>query len=418
MPATSSAAGTLTRAQIEVWDTTHLETAAAHWTETAKAWEGHFTTIHQGMLRPGGTVWEGPAAVAAADATFGDLVKVRGLADCLHTAAGHARNGAGEIGWAKRQVITTITEAEEAGFTVAEDLSVKDPSVTVLMRGWEQRQQQAQAFAIEIASRAQTLVSIDSTVAGHIAAALAPLERLSFPEVGRPRHEPMMQAVDYRFKRDGPAPAPQPPPGPSAADIRKVLDQLPKGSSDDIREVRSPADLQKLAKWMTRDSTEGVNRYGDPAKGSWKDLPDGSKVGERLAAKSTGNPALDVNLQGPNGGESWKVHINPQTGGEPNIPAPKPAVEAPKAPQAEPTQAPKPAPPQAGPAEPVRPASPVEAPKVAPTEPKPPIRGWGGPSAEPFGPQPVHPPGSIDHHFPILGVDDPGENPRDFEGHS
>ena len=25
---------------------------------------------------------------------------------------------------------------------------------------------------------------------------------------------------------------------------------------------------------------------------------------------------------------------------------------------------------------------------------------------------------SIHHHFPILGVDDPEENPRDFEGHS
>ena len=151
---------------------------------------------------------------------------------------------------------------------------------------------------------------------------------------------------------------------------------------------------------MTQDGTDGFNRYRDPAKGAWKDLPDGSKVGERFAANSTGQPALDVNLQTPDGGEHWKVHINPQTGGEPNIPAPK-------APPIEP-QAPK-----ATPAEPNSPRAPVteRAPEVG-------VRGWGGPSAEPFGPQPVHPPGSIHHHFPILGEDDPMENPRDFEGHS
>lgn len=199
MPA-SSAAGTPTRSQIEAWETAHLEAAATHWTETAQAWEGHFTTIHDGMLRPGGTRWEGAGADSAADTSWGDLVKVRGAADALHSAASAARNGADDIAWAKRQATAAITEAEQAGFTVGEDLSVKEQAANSLMRVSEARQQQMQEFADEIASRAQTLAAVDKSVAGQITDALAPLETLSFPEDGHSAPEPTVQFVDHRFK--------------------------------------------------------------------------------------------------------------------------------------------------------------------------------------------------------------------------
>ncbi|MGV7586335.1 hypothetical protein PJI74_01205 [Mycobacterium kansasii] len=199
MPATS-AAGIPTRSQIEGWETTHLTAAATHWTETAGAWESHFTTIHTGMSRPGGTTWEGAGADSAADTAFGDLVKVRGAADALHSAASAARNGADDIDWAKRQATAAITEAEEAGFTVAEDLSVKESAANSLLRVSEARQQQMQDFADEIASRAQTLAAVDKAVAGQITGALAPLEGLSFPEDGKPAQEPTVQFVDHRFK--------------------------------------------------------------------------------------------------------------------------------------------------------------------------------------------------------------------------
>ncbi|CPR69821.1 hypothetical protein [Mycobacteroides abscessus] len=200
MPATSGGAATPTRSQIEAWQTTHLEAAATHWTETAGAWEGHFTTIHDGMLRPGGTKWEGAGADSAADSSWGDLVKVRGAADALHSAASAARNGADDIDWAKRQATAAITEAEQAGFTVGEDLSVREQAANSLMRVSEARQQQMQEFADEIASRAQTLAATDKAVAGQITDALAPLEGLSFPEDGKPSHEPTVQLVDNHFK--------------------------------------------------------------------------------------------------------------------------------------------------------------------------------------------------------------------------
>ena len=167
--------------------------------------------------------------------------------------------------------------------------------------------------------------------------------------------------------------------------MRKVIEKLPKGSSDSIREVRTPEDLQNLKRWLTEHGVDGYNRYRDPGKGSWTDLPDGSKVGERNAAGSTGQNALDIDLSGPNGTEYWKVHINPKTGGVPDIPAGE-AIPA------------EPAPLRPAPAEP----APVEGFEV------------GGPAGIPAGPHFVHPPGSIDHGIPIIGEDDPGEDMRDF----
>lgn len=403
------AGGALTRSDIEAWDTNHLEAAATHWCSTAVHWESHFETIHAGMLRPGGTAWEGTAADAAAERSWGDLVKVRGAGDALYAAASCATNSAGNITWAKRQVLEAITEAEVAGFAVGQDFSVTDESAGGLLRSTAARQHEARAFAAEIGARVQALVAVDRQVATQITRALASLEgmRLTKPEgvptpVSPAKHyEPLVQATGYGIKQDVPPPTPAVPPGPNAADMKGVLDKLPQGSQPNIREVRTPEDLKALKRWMTQGGVDGQNRYGDPGRGTWKVLPDGSEVGERFAAKSTGTNSLDIDLKSANGAEHWKVHINPKTGGVPEFPAPKtPPIE----PQA----------PIASPAEPNSPRAPVSprAPEVGGRG------GWGGPSAEPFGPQPVHPPGSIHHHFPILGVDDPGANSRDFGGHS
>ncbi|MHA7663722.1 WXG100 family type VII secretion target [Mycolicibacterium sp. HS_4_1] len=210
MPGTS-ATGTPTRSQIESWDVGHLESAATHWAGTAEQWESHFGSIQQGMLRPGGTAWEGPAADAAQDRAWADLVKVRGLADGLHSASGFARNGADDIAWAKRQAVTAIDDAEQAGFTVSENLSVTDRSMPSAVGDGQDRQTQAKEFAHDIQTKAQALATMDKSVANQITAALAPLQALDFPEGGKPDHEPTVQAVDYGFKQDTPTPNPKDP---------------------------------------------------------------------------------------------------------------------------------------------------------------------------------------------------------------
>lgn len=194
-----------TRSQIEAWEVEHLETASTHWRSTAQRWESQFETIHQGMLRPGGTTWEGAAADAAVENSWTDVIKVRGAADGLYRASSLANEGAGDIAWAKQQVLDTIAEAEEAGFTVGEDLSVKDHTWS-LLRSAADRQLQAQAFAAEIDTRVQTLAEIDQQAATQITSALAPLESLSFPHDHDGGATPAT-AVDYhRFKQEpGPA---------------------------------------------------------------------------------------------------------------------------------------------------------------------------------------------------------------------
>jgi len=188
----------LTRSDIEFWSTEHLETAAAHWTSTAQSWEDHFETIHNGVLRPGGTTWEGAGADGAAERTWGDLVKVRGATDALHAAAGHATNGSGDVAWAKRQVLNAIAEAEEDGFAVGSDFSVTDkPS---LLRSPEGRQAKATQHAHDIAAAVQQLVDADKQAGERISGALAPLDGLGFPEHGG-KADPTVRMVDNRIEK-------------------------------------------------------------------------------------------------------------------------------------------------------------------------------------------------------------------------
>lgn len=138
--------------QIFGWDVQRLVRAASDWTDTAEHWEDAFDNVHRGTLAPGGTVWEGAAAEAAQGGAFGDLVKVRGVADTLSGAATIARRGAEQLNYLQRHAIEAINEAREAGFTVGEDLSVSDTSKHSGSRGAA-----AGKFAATIAARAAAL---------------------------------------------------------------------------------------------------------------------------------------------------------------------------------------------------------------------------------------------------------------------
>lgn len=223
MAATGSRA--LTRSDIEAWDFTHLETAATHWSTAAQESESRFTTIHAGMLRPGGTDWTGTAADAAVESAWGDVAKVRGVGNALYAAAGHATLGAGDLTWAKQQALTAIVDAEAAGFIVEEDLSVRDSTVF----GAPSRQLQAIAFARAIQAKVQALAALDKKVAAQITSALAPLETVQFPEHGKRDGDPAVRMVDYGFKQEPPPPgpgAPQPPggwsPDPVMEDAQRI----------------------------------------------------------------------------------------------------------------------------------------------------------------------------------------------------
>lgn len=173
------------------WDVTHLESAATDWSSKAEQWESHFTRIHQGSLSPGGTAWEGVAADTAQDRTFADLVKVRGLAENLHSAARIARSGADDLAWARRQALAAVADAERAKFTVGENLSVRDQYRSAP----PQRAMLALEHAEAIAERAGQLKAMDNAIAAKLTGALAPLDHARFPE--SPEKQ-TVRAVDFK----------------------------------------------------------------------------------------------------------------------------------------------------------------------------------------------------------------------------
>jgi hypothetical protein len=201
------------RSQIQAWSTGHLEAAASHWTETADMWEHAFASIHRESLSPGGTAWEGVAAETAQERTFADVVKVRGLADALYEAGSVVRNGASDLEYAKRCALDAVRNAEAAGFTVEEDLSVTD---SILLGGLRTGQMREHAAAI--AARAGELGALDKEVASKITTEIARVDSAEFGDnpVAPSNKEPeIIQAVDYAPRPEAPIPDPGVPGDPA-----------------------------------------------------------------------------------------------------------------------------------------------------------------------------------------------------------
>jgi hypothetical protein len=330
-----------TLSQVQTMDTTYLREAATYWTHTANLWENVFTEIHGQMSTPAGARWQGQAAAAAQERTYNDMLKVRDASDQLHGAAAIARRADEQLRACKKGVLDAVHDARADGFDTSDDYLVTDHAQGGSAAFRAARQAQAQGHASFIRHRVAALIAADQQITTRITAATGGISNLTFREpsglddaiVGGDKHG-RVQAVDHTWKTD---PAPTQQPGPSADDIRRALDTLPQGDKPWVREIRSPEDLENLWNWMKQNGIANPDRYPDSGKGDWVDLPDGTGVGRRYAAGSTGQPALDIRVPGDNG--YFKVHINPQRGGAPSIPAPA-APHPPEAPGRAPIEPP------------------------------------------------------------------------------
>jgi hypothetical protein len=173
---------TLALSQIQAWDTDHLETAATHWTATAARWRDGFSEVSSGIDRPGGTAWDGASAEAASARSERDRVQVLGLVERLHDAASIARSGAAELTAAKTRALASVDNAQRAGFTVSEDLSVRG-TLTVPSKPLRLvRDVQAQAFAADIRAQSTILAATDQSVASKLTAIQTGFSEFSFRE--------------------------------------------------------------------------------------------------------------------------------------------------------------------------------------------------------------------------------------------
>src|SRR5574337_201905 len=170
-----------TLSQIRGWDTEHLSQAADDWEAEAQRWE---TTYEQNYRRLSETDWKGQGHEAAVERAGLDLVKVRGRAWQLREAATAARYGFAQQNGAKESALDAVGDAEQAGFSPKEDLSVTDRQAGGSAATRVARQAHAQALAAQIQHRAALLVASNQEIATKITAAAGNIGEFSFDEQG------------------------------------------------------------------------------------------------------------------------------------------------------------------------------------------------------------------------------------------
>jgi hypothetical protein len=154
-----------TLSQIESYSTSHLVDAADYWSSLADRWEdAHWQVRNEARSLN----WEGSAGDAMRTRTTADHKVASNRADQLRSAAGIARQQAGELERLRSRFLYAVEDAEDAGFAVEEDLSVNDIRANTNVAELAARQAQAQVLAADIRQRAIALIAADNEVAGNL----------------------------------------------------------------------------------------------------------------------------------------------------------------------------------------------------------------------------------------------------------
>ncbi len=195
MSAVNAPAGAVpTRSQIETWDITHLEDAAARWRTSAVESEELFEQHRQHIAAPGGTDWDGTAKDAALDRVTRDSSVVRAASDTVRAAANLASAGADDLRAAQRAALEAISEAEADGFKVGDDLGVTDTR-RIDISTMAARYTATAEHAENIRWNAEQLLATDTLIGRRITAKATELDIVTFDgENGN--HDGTIQFVD------------------------------------------------------------------------------------------------------------------------------------------------------------------------------------------------------------------------------
>lgn len=244
-PAPSELGGALpSRSEIEQWPTRHLEDAAAQLRRMGAQSVTLFDEHRQNIAAPGGTTWKGDAKDAALDRVTADTAVVRRQTTVQDEAANIAENGAHDVRAAKRDVLAAITEAENDGFSVAEDLTVTDTRATDL-ETMAARQTAAIEHAEDIRWYADRLIQADNLIAQRLQEKAAELEGIRFDGESQGR-DSTVQLVDNETENPTPKPKPSPtkaqatPPSPAPTTPTRAAPTPPPTTDQSPRILTTP----------------------------------------------------------------------------------------------------------------------------------------------------------------------------------
>jgi hypothetical protein len=314
--------------QIRAWDTEHLVDASTTWRTTADQWQESFSRVASHMPAPGGIPWEGAGSEAAQSRASTDAIKVDEIAVSLRNASTIAGNGAEEIDARRQSVLDAIEDAESAGFTVGEDLSITSRYTDLTPAAEAARQAQAEALAADIRAKATALATADHEVAAKVASAASGLPDVTLGEDpgvdtgADPQYESRVLAAGWQPWMQAPNDGPEPPPPSPPPRVRGLP---PEGVQPPVSGTLTPGPASRPS-----EQRVGGQSLWDEKGGEWRYFP-----GDKYH-----NPHWDYNPHNMPKGAPWQNipidNLPPVKGGPAPVEAapPRPAVPVP--PPAEP----------------------------------------------------------------------------------
>lgn len=314
MASSTNASSLPTRSQIEAWGVEHLKAGAAWLPGHAEVWFDATETPWRVVERAS---WEGPAANAARDVYRSIRSQAHAGAEHLENTARLLTQAADQISAAQQRATRAIRDAEDADFSVSEDLKVSFDSTGLTAAETAAKAADLEIHASEILSAATNLGSTEESFARSITSATSLLEDLITERKPRsaPATAPTVQATSFTPKL-----APAEAPGGSSADQQDGGSTRRGDSETNSDEGRTQRDEQS-------DSKDDGKAERDDKPSEAEDAKSGDEAAE--AGGQTQRDTITNSEDGqPQRDDQPSVGMNPVPGQAASVPMSSPASTA------------------------------------------------------------------------------------------